>query len=100
MFVETIHNEKCLVRIGRDSDATITVLRRKDKLFMRIDVRPTVADQHLYANKEMPFADGSALVYKMWSEGELIQPKLLIHLQNDVISYLTNKVTLDDLPTV
>lgn len=100
MFVETIHNEKCLVRIGRDSDATITVLRRKDKLFMKIEVRSTVADQELFDDKEMPFDEGAALVYKMWSEGEMIQSKLLIHLQNDVISYLTNKVTLEDLPTV
>lgn len=100
MFVETIHNEKCLVRIGRDSDATVTVIRRKNKLFMKIEVRSTVADQDLYKDKEMPFADGAALVYKMWSEGELIQPKLLIHLQNDVISYLTDKVTFEDLPTV
>jgi hypothetical protein len=100
MFVETIHNEKCLVRIGRDSDATITVLRRKDELFMKISVRTTVTDQELFTDKEMPFADGAALVYKMWSEGEMIQSKLLIHLQNDVISYLTNKITLEDLPTV
>jgi hypothetical protein len=100
MFVETIHNEKCLVRIGRDSDATITVLRRKNELFMKISVRSTVADQELFTDKEMPFADGAALVYKMWSEGDMIQSKMLIHLQNDVISYLTNKITFEDLPTV
>ena len=100
MFVETIHNEKCLVRIGRDSDVSVTIVRKKDKLFMRIEARPTVIDPHLYTGKDMPFADGAALVYKMWSEGELVQPKLLIHLQNDVISYLTGTLTLEEIPTV
>jgi hypothetical protein len=40
----------------------------------------------------MDATDAVAVIYKLWADGELFPVKTLLHLQNDVINYLQERL--------
>jgi hypothetical protein len=94
MYFENHDCDYNIILIGRESDISLRVNKREQKIYITILLRETVADQSSH-QKKLEAPDAIAVVYKLWNDGELFPVRTLIHLQNDVIEYLQ-----DDILTV
>ncbi len=91
MYFESSHDVTNVILIGRESDISVIVHKKDGLVKIQLLLKPSVEDQTSHT-QIMDATDAVAVIYKLWTDGELFPVKTLLHLQNDVINYLQERL--------
>ena len=78
MYFEATQEITNIILIGRESDIGVVLHKTDEGLKLHLTVRDSVDDKSAH-NKTLMAADGLAMIYKLWNDGNLFPVKTLLH---------------------